>query len=41
MIKQELLRNSIVIVNMKQLSKTINTKAIFNQKDIKTRVIAV
>ena len=39
MINQELLRNSTVVINMKQLNKAINTKAIFNQKDVRTGVM--
>ena len=39
MIKQELLRGQIVQVNMYNLSRTINSKAVFNQKDIKTAML--
>lgn len=39
MIKQELLRGQYVQVNMHKLNKTINSKAVFNQKDIKTATI--
>lgn len=39
MIKQELLRGQIVQVNMYNLSRTINSKAVFNQKDMKTAML--
>ena len=39
MIKQELLRGQIVQVNMYNLNRTINSKAVFNQKDVKTAML--
>ena len=39
MIKQELLRGKLVQVNMYNVNKTINSKAVFNQKDVKTAML--
>ena len=39
MIRQELLRGQIVQVNMYNLNRKINSKAVFNQRDVKTAVL--